>query len=322
MSVRIVSLLPSATEIACALGLGEQLVGRSHECDFPQTVAGLPVVTAPKIDVQGASAEIDRDLRRIVADGLGVYRIDTERLRALDPDLIVTQDQCDVCAVSYGDVLRAVHDLTGRPIEIVSLRPARLSDVWQDILRVAQAGACPEHGVALVERLRDRLAALESRTRHLERPRLACIEWLDPLMAAGNWLPDLAQVAGGAYELVMPGAHSAWLDWQQLVAARPDVLCLMPCGFTLEQSRRELARLAAREEWQSLPAVRSGRVFVVDGSAYFNRPGPRLVESAEILAALLHPAECGELLPPDASVAVTSTGSVRSTAEAAIAGTP
>jgi iron complex transport system substrate-binding protein len=311
---RIVSLLPSATEIVCALGLRESLVGVSHECDFPPGVAGLPVVTAPKLDARRSSAEIDRDVRRLVEEGLGVYRIDTARLGELRPDLIVTQDQCDVCAVSYGDVVRAVRELASERTEIVSLNPTRVADVWQDIARVGEAAGVGERGREVAAALRERLAALERRTRHLARPRLACIEWLDPLMAAGNWLPDLAEAAGGSYTLAAPGEHSRWLDWATLVEAAPDVVCLMPCGFTLAQSCREVADLLARDEWSRLPAVRAGRVFVVDGSAYFNRPGPRLVESAEILAAVLHPEACRELLPPSGVVRLMADGSTSSEA--------
>ncbi|HYC21771.1 MAG TPA: ABC transporter substrate-binding protein, partial [Candidatus Bathyarchaeia archaeon] len=252
MSPRIVSLLPSATEIVCALGLRESLVGVSHECDFPPGVVGLPVVTAPKIDARRSSAEIDRDIRRLVEEGLGVYRIDTARLRELRPDLIVTQDQCDVCAVSYGDVLRAVRELAGEKVEVVSLRPARIADVWQDVERVGEAAGMGERGREVAGALRDRLAALERRTRHLARPRLACLEWLDPLMAAGNWLPDLAETAGGTYTLAASGEHSRWLEWGALVDAAPDVLCIVPCGFTLAQSCRELAGLTTHAEWPQL----------------------------------------------------------------------
>jgi iron complex transport system substrate-binding protein len=309
MSPRIVSLLPSATEIVCALGLRDSLVGRSHECDYPSDVTALPAVTAPKLDVHRTSREIDRDVRELVRSGLGVYRIDGDRLAELRPDLIVTQDQCDVCAVSYAEVKRAAQDLFGPSVEIVSLRPARLADVWRDIENVAAAAGCASRGSETVTRLRDRMAALEARTRHLDRPRLACIEWLDPLMAAGNWLPDLANIAGAAYDMVAPGEHSAWLSWEDVVSAAPEVICAMPCGFGLAQTERELARLGERPEWRALPAVRSGRAFAVDGSAYFNRPGPRLVESAEILASIVHPAECGSSCP---------AGAVRRIAPAAV----
>jgi iron complex transport system substrate-binding protein len=304
---RIVSLLPSATEIVCALGLRESLVGVSHECDFPADVVGLPVLTRSKLDAGRPSAEIDRDIKNLVGSGLGIYEIDVEMLRSLRPDLIVTQDQCDVCAVSYADVRAAVCELTDVATEIVSLRPARLDDVWRDVETVAAAAGITSRGTSVADALRARIAALAARTAGLAQPRLTCLEWLEPLMAAGNWVPDLAAAAGADCELAAAGAHSPWLELAAVLADRPDVLCAMPCGFTLERSHRELAELLDDPRWQELPAVRSGRVFAVDGSAYFNRPGPRLVESAEILAALVHPDELGGLL---------SAGAVRQVAAA------
>lgn len=300
MSLRIVSLLPSATEIVCALGLRDALVGVSHECDHPADVVGLPVLTAPKLDPRGTSRAIDDDIRGLVAAGLGVYAIDATLLEELRPDLIVTQDQCDVCAVAYRDVVDAVRRLAHPSTEIVSLRPGRLDDVWRDVETVAAAAGVADRGREVADRLRARVAALEARTASLPRPRIACLEWFDPLMAAGNWVPDLIAAAGGSGGLAASGAHSSWLEWDALVADRPDVLCAMPCGFSLDRTVAELAVMLQEPRWQLLPAVRDGRVFAVDGSSYFNRPGPRLVESAEILAAILHPAELASLAPPGA----------------------
>jgi len=302
---RIVSLLPSATEIVCSLGLRDQLVGISHECDFPASVRGLPAVTSPKMDASGSSAEIDRELRALVEGGLGVYRVDAEKLAELAPDLIVTQDQCEVCAVSYRDVVAATRAVAERPVEIVSLHPRRLEDVWGDVERVALAAGIEARGRGCAERLRERVATLAERTAPLPHPRLACLEWLDPLMSAGNWIPDLAAVAGGEYDAVAPGEHSAWLEWERFEESTPDVVCAMPCGFGLERTRREVAALLEEPRWQSLAAVRAGRVFALDGSSYFNRPGPRLVESAEILAGLLHPDVLAGLVRPGASERVT-----------------
>ena len=301
---RIVSLLPSATEIVCALGLRDRLVGVSHECDHPADVVGLPVVTASKVDARGSSRDIDRGIRGLVESGLGVYRIDADLLASLAPDLIVTQDQCDVCAVPYADVVEATRALAGRGTEIVSLRPTRIAEVWGDVERVGAAAGVASRGVAVADRLRDRLGELARRVERAvgaTRPRLACIEWLDPLMAAGNWVPELAAIAGAAYDLVPAGEHSARLEWEALGASRPDVVCVMPCGFALDQTRRELPALVADPRWAALPAVRAGRAFAIDGNAYFNRPGPRLVESAEILAGLLHPDGLGQLVIPGAA---------------------
>jgi len=304
---RIVSLLPSATEIVCGLGLRESLVAVSHECDHPADVAGLPVVTRAKIDVKRTSREIDTDIRALLRQGLGVYDIDTERLEQLAPDLIVTQDQCDVCAVSYDDVLAAVRKLTGTTVEIVSLRPSHLADVWDDIRRVGAAAGVSQRAHDLANHLGDRLVALGRRTRDLRRVRIACLEWLDPLMAAGNWIPELVELAGGTSDLAAAGRHSPLLDFETIVAFDPEVVCAMPCGFDLERTERELAALLREPRWRDLSAVSAGRCFAVDGNAYFNRPGPRLVESAEILAGLLHPRECSDLLPPHAAARVAAS---------------
>lgn len=299
--MRIVSLLPSATEIVCALGLRDQLVGVSHECDFPSDVVGLPIVTEPKIDVDGDSRQIHEGVTDLVREGLSVYRIHTELLGQLQPDLIVTQDQCEVCAVSYDDVVGATRDLTGTAAEIVSLSPRRLRDVWRDMSTVATAAGVEDRGEALAGELSGRIASLERRTRRLERSRIACIEWLDPLMAAGNWVPELIESAGGTSDLVDAGAHSPWLEFADLQRAAPDVLCAMPCGFNLEKTHQEVSSFLREPRWDSLPAVRGDRVFAVDGNQYFNRPGPRLVESAEILAGILHPESCSDLLPDGAA---------------------
>ncbi len=291
--MRIVSLLPGATEIVCAVGLGDSLVGRSHECDFPPGVERLPALCAPKVDIHGASGDIDRDVRRLVADGLSVYRVDAERLRALAPDVIVTQTQCGVCAVSEADVAAATCDWTGSAVRILSLAPARLEDVLADIERVGAALGAAARGAAVVAALRERLAALAARTRDLPRPDsppgVACIEWLDPLMAAGNWVPELVALAGGRSLFGAVGEHSPWLEWDAVRAADPDVIVAMPCGFDLARTRGGMAALERLPGWETLRAVRAGRVAVVDGHQYFNRPGPRLVESAEILAEILHP---------------------------------
>lgn len=296
--MRIATLLPSATEIVCALGLADRLVGVSHECDFPAEVVGRPVLTAPKIDPRGTSAEIDAAVRGLVADGLSVYRIETEALRAARPDLIVTQDQCEVCAVSLGEVERAVGDLLDAPARVVSLSPNRLDDILADFQRVADAAGVPEAGAALVAAGRERLDAIGRKVAHARsRPRVACLEWLDPLMVAGNWLPEMVALGGGTYDFVAAGAHSPAISWEQLAAAQPDVVIVMPCGFTLEQTRRELPALTARPEWRALPAVRNGRAYAIDGNAYVNRPGPRIIDSAELLAGLIQPGFCASLMP-------------------------
>jgi iron complex transport system substrate-binding protein len=289
--MRIVSLLPSATEIVCALGFRDALVGRSHECDYPFGVETLPSCTAARIDPSAPSREIDDQVRSRVRDALSIYDVDTEQLRALRPDLIVTQDQCEVCAVSLGDVEQALADWTGVAPRVVSLSPSTLADVWGDLRRVGEAVDAQERARALCESLTDRVTEIGERAGgQATRPRVAGIEWIDPLMGAGNWVPELVALAGGANSLGRPGEHSPWITFDQLAAADPDVIAVLPCGFDLARTRAELGPLLAQSGWGALRAVREERVFLLEGNQYFNRPGPRLVESLEILAEILHPA--------------------------------
>jgi iron complex transport system substrate-binding protein len=280
------------TEIACALGFQDRLVGRSHECDFPTGIERLPVLTEPKLDVSKSSREIDESVRALVRDGLSVYRVDAERLRELAPDLILTQDQCEVCAASLADVEAALEVWTGVRPRIVSLRPQSLGDVFVDFQRVADALGDGERGRSLATRLANRIAEVGERTgRMRDRPSVACIEWIDPPMAAGHWMPELVTLAGGRALLGESAAPSRWITLEALALADPDAIVVLPCGFELATTRRELSALTSREAWRRLRAVREGRVFLADGSALMNRPGPRLVESLEVLAEILHPEE-------------------------------
>ncbi|MCY3761400.1 MAG: cobalamin-binding protein [Gemmatimonadetes bacterium] len=289
---RVVSLLPSSTEIICALGCGERLVGRSHECDYPPGVGDLPACTAPKFDPDGTSYQIDQRVKAILQEAVSVYRVDAGLLDELEPDLLVTQSQCEVCAVSLEEVEKAACQLVRSRPAILSLEPNRLADVWDDIERVAAALEVEDRGRALVSGLRDRLATIASRTRGVDdRPRVACIEWFEPLMAAGNWIPELVEAAGGRNLFTSAGRHSPWLSWEVLEEAQPDCIVLMPCGFDIPRSRSELPALTRQPGWPRLRAVQEGRVFLTDGNQFFNRPGPRLVESAEILAEILHARE-------------------------------
>lgn len=287
---RVVSLIASSTEIVCALGFEGLLVGRSHECDYPESVKRLPACTGPKFVPDGTSYEIDQRVKAILQEGLSVYRVDGEKLRVLAPDVIITQDHCEVCAVSLRDVEAAVCDWLGSRPLVVSLRPDSLADVWAGIRRVAEALGAPERGHELVARLKARMAGVAERARVLpERPRVACIEWIEPLMACGNWMPELVAMAGGVNLFGEAGKHSPVMEWEELRAGDPDVIIVLPCGFDLERTRREMPGLAGRPGWSELPAVRAGRVYLADGNQYFNRPGPRLAESLEILAEILHP---------------------------------
>lgn len=292
---RIVSLLPAATEIVAALGFEGNLVGRSHECDYPPSVEALPVCTEPKLGCDGTSYELDERVRALVQEGLAVYRVHADVLRELQPDIIITQDQCEVCAVSLAEVKGAVRDVLGGQVRLVSLSPASLEDVWGDIHRVADALGVSERADKLVGSLKNRLVSLAEQTGSTEhRPRTACLEWLDPLMGAGNWVPTLVETAGGHNLFGEADRHTAALDWEKFVEVDPEVVVAFPCGWGIEKTREEMAVLTRRPEWDGLQAVRNGRVYVADGHQYFNRPGPRLVESAEILAKILHP---GRLFP-------------------------
>ena len=287
---RIVTLLPSATEIVAALGFESSIVGRSHECDYPADVAALPALTEPKFNAEGGSAEIDRSVKRVVADALSVYRVDAARLRELNPDVIVTQSQCEVCAVSQRDVEDAVAEWVGRRPQIVALAPFSLDDVFEDMARVADAIGAHQAGRSLVSRLRERIGAIRDSSRRADRrPTVATIEWIDPLMAGGNWMPTLVETAGGRNLFGKAGEHSPWLEFSDLEAADPDAIIIAPCGFGIERTITEMPALSGRPGWNSMGAVRGRSVIVADGNQYFNRPGPRIVESAEILAEFLHP---------------------------------
>lgn len=284
---RVVSLLPSATEIAVALGLSENLVGRSHECDYPTLVERLPICTSTKLEKGLNSREIDDRVQEIVRQGLSVYRVDTELLRALAPDVILTQSQCAVCAVTPADLDEALNDWVGTAPIMVSLAPDDLSDVWKTFQAVGDATGTHSRADEVVSALQARMGEVRARRRWPDAaPTIAAIEWMSPLMIAGNWVPELIRYAGGTPLLSEPGEHSDWLKWSDLVAADPDIIVLMPCGYQIDQAIADVAVLEQRSEWGELRAVRAGCVVIADGHHYFNRPGPRLPASSEILAAL------------------------------------
>lgn len=288
---RVVSLLSSSTEIVAALGCLDWLVGRSHECDYPTEVQSLPVCSRPRLDPSASSREIDSQVKSLLADQLSIYEVDGAKLSSLHPDVILTQTLCEVCAVSDKDVLQALGTEALTRTQLVSLKPACLAETWQDIQTVADALGVSARGTELVERLRTRTESLRQRVAGLLPPRVACIEWLSPLMSAGNWVPELVEAAGGLSVVGEAGKHSPWLSWEELVASDPEVLVFMPCGFDLSRTCEEAKALLTEPRWSPLPAVQSGRVYAVDGNQYFNRPGPRLVDSAEMLAEIFHQPE-------------------------------
>lgn len=284
--LKIVSLLPSATEIVASLGLTNALVGRSHECDYPREVQQLPVCTQPKFNPEGTSREIHDRVTDLLQSALSVYEVKTEIIQQLQPTHIVTQDQCDVCACSLQDVEEAARELTGIKPQIISLQPNTLAEVWSDIQRVS--AALEVEGGKAIFPLKYRAETVRKLIKNT-RPTVACIEWTEPLMAAGNWIPELVEIAGGESLFGIVGKHSPWLKWEDLVTADPEVIIFMPCGFDLARTREDAKQLTRYPEWENLQAVRGGKVYVTDGNSYFNRPGPRLVDSLEILAEILHP---------------------------------
>jgi iron complex transport system substrate-binding protein len=279
---RIVSLLPSATEIVFALGLGDALAGVTHECDFPEDAKTKPVLTAAALTHSGRPGDIDHHVRRAVHAGSSLYTLDAGLLERLAPDLILTQELCEVCAVSYGIVAGAARRLSSDP-RIVSLEPSSIGDVFATIRTVAELTGTAARANVLIAGLEARLDALR-RNRPAQRPRVLVLEWTDPPMSAGHWTPELVEIAGGEPILGNPGANSRTLTWEAIEDADPDVIVVAPCGFDLEATRAAIRELETSSAWRRLRAVKSGRVAAVDGNAYVNRPGPRLVDSAEIFA--------------------------------------
>ena len=239
-----------------------------------------------------SSAEIDRQVKTLLHSALSLYDIEPAKLRELQPDLILTQAQCEVCAVSLPEVEQAVGEWTGRRPRLISLSPQRLVDLWENIREIAEALGSVESGRELLQQLKGRVADVIVKTVPMKRrPSVGCLEWFDPLMAAGNWVPELVELAGGLNLFGEAGKHSPWLNWEAVQEHDPEVLVLMPCGFDLARTRVEAALLARLPDWEKLRAVKSGRIFVVDGNQFFNRPGPRLVDSLEMLAEIFHPDE-------------------------------
>ncbi len=293
--MRIVSLLPSLTELVCALGRGDELVGVTHECDYPPGVELLPHLTRSRIAPQADSAAIDR---AVAEQGGSLYDLDTEGLAELRPDLILTQEQCDVCAVNEATVRRAAIRLPGPP-QVVSVNPTDLAGVFAVFDDVATLLDSRPEAQALRTAFDDLGELIVERVGARDRPRVILLEWLDPPFSSGHWNPEIVALAGGVEVLAHAGERSRRVGWAEVAAAEPEVILLSPCGFTLDRAQEELAALRDRPEWRSLEAVRKGRVALVDGSAYFSRPGPRLKESLAIAAATIHPDVCRDLAPAD-----------------------
>ncbi len=289
-SIRIVSLIPSGTEILAALGLTDAIVGRSHECDFPSEIKNLPACTQARLNSNAASGEIHDKVNELLQSALSIYQIKTDILQQLQPTHIITQDQCDVCAVSFGEVENALKSLTLTSPQVISLQPDILQDVWNDIARIAKVFEVDSKQA--LESLHWRVKTIQDKTQALTAkniPSIACIEWTEPLMSASNWIPELITYAGGKPLFSSTGKPSEILKWQDFVNSNPDIIIFMPCGFDLNRTRTEANSLTQKPEWEKLKAVQNSQVYITDGNSYFNRPGPRLADSLEIVAEIIHP---------------------------------
>ena len=290
--MRICSLLPSATEVIALLGLSDELVGISHECDYPPSVRSVPIMVEPMIPPHGlASADIDRQVSQLVASGQRLYRLKDHLLRQAQPDLILSQDLCHVCAVTPGQLHDALCSMPRQPT-VLTLNPRTVHDVIDDVVRIGDAANRSAEGHRLAAHLRDRLEAVHRRVQRIaHRPRVVCIEWLSPLYLAGHWVPEMVQLAGGLDVLAQPGNPSRVVTWNEVLAAAPDNLIVMPCGFSVERTQEELFQLMQQPgQWRLSPALIE-HTFLVDASSFFSRPGPRLIDGIELLAAILHPSD-------------------------------
>jgi iron complex transport system substrate-binding protein len=287
MGMRVASLLPSATEILFAVGAGDDVVGVTHECDHPEAARDLPRLTASAIDHDGQEcAAIDRHINGALHAGSSIYKLHERLLRELRPELVVTQELCDVCAVSYGTVARAVRSLPGE-VEVMSLEPGSLEDICATVEAVGRATGHGENGAAAAAAMRQRIDAVAAGSDGGHGRRVVCIEWTEPIMAGGHWVPQMVRLAGGRDPLGREGLPSHYVGWDEVLAAEPEVMVLMPCGFGLERTLQVAGDITSRPGFADMPCARTGHVAAVDGSSYFNRPGPRIVDGLEILAAIV-----------------------------------
>ena len=305
MDKKIVSLLPSCTEIICKLGYSENLVGISHECDYPNSISGLPVLTKARLSSEGNSIEINQCVSDLLQKGLSVYDVDASLLKSLSPDIIVTQAQCEACAVSIDQVKEIVSNWTRNKTEIISLEPNNLNEVWHSFDIIANAMDAPQSYSILKIEINERFKLLKDKLKGTEqKPAVLCIEWIEPIMVATNWVPELVGLAGGRNVMSVSGTDSNYCSWDEIKIVNPEIIIMMPCGFRIERTLEELHYLQKRKGWQELKAVKENKVYVVDGNQYFNRPGPRLVDSAEIMAEIIHPETFERKYPEDAWITI------------------
>ena len=287
---RIISLLPAATEIICALGLEHRLVGRSHECDYPPGISNLPICSSAKFLPGSDSAQIDRQVKEILSESLSIYTLDRDLIKSLAPDVIITQAQCDVCAVSLKDVETALADLLDKECQLISLQPNGLDDVYRDIRMIAGKLSVENAAEQLLELSDERINIIRHKLKFIaEKPTVACIEWLSPLMIAGNWTPEIVEIGGGLPVLTEAGKHSSYITFQDIIIADPDIILIMPCGFSIQRTLQEIGLMLDTPGWADLKAVKTHRVHIADGNQYFNRSGPRMTDSIEIMAEIINP---------------------------------
>ena len=288
--MNIVSLLPSSTEILYSIGMGKNLVGRSHECDYPEEVKAIPVLTSPKLNTDQSSEMIDQSVNSLFQRGLSVYNVNEPLLKELEPDFIITQSQCELCAVSFRDVEQAVKQNFKKPPSIIDLKPMGYDDISKNILEIGRNLGSEKKATQLVDSMQRRVRSVEQKLIDLPyRKRVFCIEWLKPLMNAGNWIPEIIEKAGGINVSSKKNEHSHYVSWKELLEYDPDVILIMPCGFDVERSRKELHLLTDHPDWQKLKAARDHEFYLLDGNQYFNRPSPRIAEAVEMTAKILYP---------------------------------
>ena len=289
--MKIVTLIPSATEIVSFLGQKRFIVGRSHECDFPKDLSKVTKITEPKINVEGSSSEIHNQLEVILENSLSVYKVHLDELKKLEPDFIVTQSHCEVCAVSFAEVESITKNHLGENTQIISLQPNSLKEVFDDIKRVAKKLKVEDsHNLKLINNLEMRLNNIKEKTKNLKKPKILCVEWIDPLMAAGNWMPEMSKIAGGKDILGKSGVDSHWINFEDIQINEPEHIVFMPCGFNINKTKNEVIQLLEKNNsWKSLKAYKNKKFYIADGNQYFNRPGPRLIDSIEILSEIFHP---------------------------------
>ena len=288
MKKKVLSLLSSTTEVVYALGCEDQLVGRSHECDYPPAVMTLPICTKPKFNVDGSSIEVDGQVKSILQNALSVYYINEDLLKELKPDIILTQSQCEVCAVSEKDVKGVVKNITGINPDIISVEPNSVKDIFKDIKIIAEALNVVDKGADLIGFMKNRIRTLKKSYDDKLELTVAAIEWIDPLMAAGNWVPELIEMAGGINLFGEAGKHSPWMEYKDLIEKDPHTIIIMPCGYNIQKSIIEIDSLIKQKGWKEINAVQNDKVYITDGNQFFNRPGPRIIESLEILIEIFH----------------------------------